>query len=395
MVNVDTAELIKPDVLRREWVSAPTPDEPQEFPGLRKYKFWCGVDPELGGSVASAFNLNDIVKGLIAHLSPELQGEAQDLLQKITQRGVIVDDVMRQITLQADLGVPAEEDTTLLDAITVIDKDVGSAEPREFVEILVDLIQEALPDDAVRIGSDISAFTSDDYVNRLEQLANLLGISRADFQNQSLQGVLATLLRMTERVDELTEFQTAEGVYLSRSPHPPEIAMLDTVALQIGVECIPYAALNLYRAANRQGALVEPVRVAEIQERLERVSGGREFGFLEPYLVERGFKVNTGYTWSEVIGALEAKTGGLIMVVDRGHALTIVGVRRTSGETPRMEFLVANPLPVWEPSNHEDPTKPVWVNANSLIARTTLRNAGETGVNRPTYLVTWPKVQVE
>lgn len=371
----------------REWVVAPALSD--EYPGARRFFELSGFgrpeQPEIMTAGAIP-NLKQIIDGLI-----NLLKDPKDLISLLPtgQRPDVT--TLERIKIQNLPGVTSTGEEppqiTMPEAMTQLPQ-----ETQEIIRILITEIAEAAvptPDENFRI--DVTHVVSP---QRLITLAKVLGIPETLLESkQTLQELLTYFAELSRLAGEITDLAAAESALLTLNKRIPETAMLDTVIPQTGVECVLYAIFNLWRAARNQNAIVDNITIDELANRIPRGPGTmyRNYGeSLAPFLREKGFKVNIEFGWGEALRLIRERQAALFVSIYDDHALAVVGVRHSSDQPPRIEFLVANSLaPYWP--QPPSPNKPVWVPAQELIAKTTLRDPG-IAAKHSIYLISWNRI---
>ncbi len=378
------AELLqRPSVLENQWVIAP--DNFTEMPGLRKFIAISGHGtPEDFQVPAGAFSFKSILDGLLG------RGTTDDFNKLIklfkSHKTGSLDETLSQIKLTDISPGRAPEDTTLLEAVKLLEQDDNTKGVTEILRVLTEEL-------GVRSDEDLNAQVKvDQPINppQIARLAAALNIPEAELQDISLATMLQYLSTLSKRVDELADFSAAETSFLVTRERIPEVRMLDDVILQTGLDCVPYAMHNLIRAANNQGAEVAPVTLDEIKQWTPRAEGS---GFrhmvsgrlLSDLLPSKGFTAHSDFSWGEAIKLIRERRGGLFLRINSSHAVAVVGIRHANTDLPQIEFLVANSL-----SGIGEKGRPYWVNAKELVSQTELLNTGIGQTERrDNFLITW------
>lgn len=346
-----------------------------------------GAGPNLKGLLKGIFKFNQEGQlDQLIHLLPE-EGSSQptdDQVFSLIRIDNLVDSKTRE-TMSPDIQ-------NLGDALTVMQQSSTQTEGAELIKIIIDqAVEEHSSSDGLQINVGTTNY---DYSGRVARLASILGITPEQANYGSLEQLLTYLNLLVDRVDDVDDFLALQTSYAVSGKHLTEVVMLNDVAIQQGAECVLYSTYNLARAALNQGALIEPVSVDQMKQTVpQAMNGFYEMGnSWKNYITSKGMEIVADFNWGQAAQHLENKTGGLILRLGETHAVAVVGIRQSERtadwQGPKIEFLVANSLPTYWPTNQENSLEPVWVDGQTLIAKTNMRPAGS-DYHGDNFLVTW------
>lgn len=342
----------------------PLPQD-QELPGLRKYIELCGRGtPENYQVIFSGYNFSETLQQLLKntlHIKKILQNDSE----------ISDEELFSQIKFDYQ-----NVEVTVLDAINFFDENPEIAEIADVLRTSVhDFARETRNEEIV---IDTSPEILEDQYART--MLRAIGIDEEVTPDARLGAAYIRELR--RRVRFMDDFHAVEDSLNAERRSLNSVAMLEEVEQQTGNDCVLYASYNLWRAARKQNAMLDEVRIDELKLRVPQAAsnGYRDLSMeWSNYMKEKGFTISSDFNWHEAIKLIHKREAGMVVRINANHAIAVVGVRHTAEQHPKIEFLLADSL---------DGTRPKWVKGEQLISRIGTMNT-QNNNQHEAFLLTW------